>query len=333
MWSAQCSCVLRVVQVQTYACAGVICVGLPTAECERLELPLMVATAENEESMYTAFTVTVDLRQGVTTGISASDRCRTIRALGSADTQASDLRKPGHIFPLIAREYGVLARPGHTEAAVDMARMAGMAIVLFCGAERHLGIHRPLGTHQQAAAHAGAQLACRRCLWSGRHNPQLSSIRASRIAAPKHGFAANSTNVNHAGAAGCRPAGVLCEVVDKSTGEMAQTPQLLEMAKQHNIHCVTIKDLIRHRVQHEPLTALADEELVLGELTLRGLKCIDGSRAAYAAIGDVTQGRPRVIVHEVRISLVLRFLSAHLLRCTLMAVPVAPREHFCQMVA
>jgi hypothetical protein len=173
MWSAQCSCVLRVMQVQTYACAGVICVGLPTAECERLELPLMVATAENEESMYTAFTVTVDLRQGVTTGISASDRCRTIRALGSADTQASDLRKPGHIFPLIAREYGVLARPGHTEAAVDMARMAGMAIVLFCGAERHLGIHRPLGTHQQAAAHAGAQLACRRCLWSGRHNPQL----------------------------------------------------------------------------------------------------------------------------------------------------------------
>lgn len=105
--------------------AGVLCVGLPAAECERLELPLMVPSAENEEEMYTAFTVTVDLREGVTTGISASDRCTTIRALGSANTRAADLRKPGHIFPLIAREHGVLARPGHTEAAVDLARLAG----------------------------------------------------------------------------------------------------------------------------------------------------------------------------------------------------------------
>ena len=112
--------------------AGVLCVGLPAAECARLELPLMVPTAENEEEMYTAFTVTVDLREGVTTGISASDRCATIRALGSAATQAADLRKPGHIFPLIAREHGVLARPGHTEAAVDLARLAGAR------ARRHL---------------------------------------------------------------------------------------------------------------------------------------------------------------------------------------------------
>ena len=86
----------------------------------------MVPTAENEESMYTAFTVTVDLRQGVTTGISASDRCATIRALGSPETTAAELRKPGHIFPLIARDYGVLTRPGHTEASVDLARLAGM---------------------------------------------------------------------------------------------------------------------------------------------------------------------------------------------------------------
>jgi hypothetical protein len=85
----------------------------------------MVPTAENEESMYTAFTVTVDLREGVTTGISASDRCKTIRALGNSNTTAAELRRPGHIFPLIARDHGVLARPGHTEAATDLARLAG----------------------------------------------------------------------------------------------------------------------------------------------------------------------------------------------------------------
>lgn len=95
------------------------------ADTERLDLPLMVPTAENEEAMYTAFTVTVDLRAGITTGISASDRCKTIRALGSPDTTAAELRKPGHIFPLIARDHGVLTRPGHTEAAVDLARLAG----------------------------------------------------------------------------------------------------------------------------------------------------------------------------------------------------------------
>ena len=99
--------------------------AMPAAECHRLELPLMVATAENEEEMYTAFTITVDLRQGVTTGISASDRCKTICALGNPATQAADLRKPGHVFPLVARDRGVLTRPGHTEAAVDLAQLAG----------------------------------------------------------------------------------------------------------------------------------------------------------------------------------------------------------------
>ena len=105
--------------------AGVLCVGLPKSECDRLDLPLMVPTAENEESMYTAFTVTVDLREGITTGISASDRCATVRALGDPGTTAAQLRKPGHIFPLIARDFGVLTRPGHTEASVDLARLAG----------------------------------------------------------------------------------------------------------------------------------------------------------------------------------------------------------------
>jgi len=85
----------------------------------------MVASAENEEAMYTAFTVSVDLRRGITTGISAADRAATLRALADPATRAEDLRKPGHIFPLRAREGGVLVRPGHTEAAVDLSQYAG----------------------------------------------------------------------------------------------------------------------------------------------------------------------------------------------------------------
>jgi 3,4-dihydroxy 2-butanone 4-phosphate synthase/GTP cyclohydrolase II len=80
----------------------------------------------NQDRRGTAYTVTVDAREGVTTGISAADRSRTIRLLAAADTSPADLARPGHVVPLRAREGGVLRRPGHTEAAVDLARMAGL---------------------------------------------------------------------------------------------------------------------------------------------------------------------------------------------------------------
>jgi 3,4-dihydroxy 2-butanone 4-phosphate synthase/GTP cyclohydrolase II len=95
------------------------------SDCDRLQLPQVVSSSENEEEMSTAFTVTVDLRVGVTTGISAADRSATVAALGNHATVADDLRKPGHVFPLRAREGGVLVRPGHTEAAVDLAYFSG----------------------------------------------------------------------------------------------------------------------------------------------------------------------------------------------------------------
>jgi 3,4-dihydroxy 2-butanone 4-phosphate synthase / GTP cyclohydrolase II len=82
--------------------------------------------ANNTESMRTAFTVSVDYRHGTTTGISAHDRATTIKALVDPSTRAADLLRPGHIFPLEAREGGVLKRAGHTEAAMDLARMAGL---------------------------------------------------------------------------------------------------------------------------------------------------------------------------------------------------------------
>ena len=104
--------------------SGVICVPLPGAELDRLHLPLM--TSQNTEHMRTAFTLSVDARTGVSTGISAADRATTIARLVDPATTAQDLVRPGHIFPLRYAEGGVLRRPGHTEAAVDLARLAGL---------------------------------------------------------------------------------------------------------------------------------------------------------------------------------------------------------------
>src|SRR6266704_96871 len=104
--------------------SGVICVPMPGADLDRLQLPLM--TPQNKERMRTAFTVSVDACDGVTTGISAADRARTIRTLVDSATEPYELVRPGHIFPLRYAEGGVLRRPGHTEAAVDLARLAGL---------------------------------------------------------------------------------------------------------------------------------------------------------------------------------------------------------------
>lgn len=104
---------------------GLICTALTEERCNELELEMMVG--RNSSLHETAFTVSVDLLgDGCTTGISASDRAKTIKALVSPDTKPEDLGRPGHIFPLKAKEKGVLRRPGHTEAVVDLTRMAGL---------------------------------------------------------------------------------------------------------------------------------------------------------------------------------------------------------------
>jgi 3,4-dihydroxy 2-butanone 4-phosphate synthase/GTP cyclohydrolase II len=104
--------------------AGVICAALPGERLDELELPQMVV--RNRDGHGTAFTVSVDLARGITTGISASDRSRTIQALADPHAVASDFVRPGHVFPLRSRPGGVLERPGHTEASVDLARLAGV---------------------------------------------------------------------------------------------------------------------------------------------------------------------------------------------------------------
>src|SRR4051812_25239981 len=103
--------------------SGVICMPLLGERCDELNLPLMVSV--NTEQNRTAFTVSVDFRHGTTTGISSADRAATIKALIDDDTRPEDLARPGHIFPLRYREGGTLVRAGHTEATIDLCRMAG----------------------------------------------------------------------------------------------------------------------------------------------------------------------------------------------------------------
>ncbi|XOD69456.1 MAG: 3,4-dihydroxy-2-butanone-4-phosphate synthase [Flavobacteriales bacterium AspAUS03] len=103
---------------------GLVCVPLPEKRCDALSLPLMVTNSTTTKG--TAFTVSVDLReQGVSTGISAADRAKTIRALVDERIGPKSFNKPGHVFPLRAKKGGVLERPGHTEAAVELTQMAG----------------------------------------------------------------------------------------------------------------------------------------------------------------------------------------------------------------
>jgi 3,4-dihydroxy 2-butanone 4-phosphate synthase / GTP cyclohydrolase II len=104
--------------------SGVICVPVTASTLDRLGIPLM--TPHNRERMRTAYTVSVDARDGVSTGISAADRSHTVRTLIDSATEAFEVVQPGHVFPLRYAEGGVLVRPGHTEAAVDLARLAGL---------------------------------------------------------------------------------------------------------------------------------------------------------------------------------------------------------------
>jgi len=103
---------------------GLICLALPEPRCRELGLPPMVG--DNQSPYGTAFTVSIEAAEGVTTGISAFDRAHTIRTAARPDAQAAHLRRPGHVFPIAARAGGVLARAGHTEAACDLARLAGL---------------------------------------------------------------------------------------------------------------------------------------------------------------------------------------------------------------
>ena len=151
--------------------SGIVCLCLTEERRQQLELPMMVTN--NSSQFQTAFTVTIEAAQGVTTGVSASDRLTTIRAAVADNAKPSDLNRPGHVFPLRAQPGGVLSRRGHTEATIDLVSMAGF-----------------------------------------------------------------------------KPAGVLCELTNDD-GSMAHAAEVILFAKQHDMHVLTIEDLVAYRQAHE----------------------------------------------------------------------------------
>jgi len=134
-------------------CSGIVCLCLDDARVRQLDLPPMVA--RNESRHGTAFTVSIEARQGVSTGVSARDRLTTIRAAVAADARPEDLARPGHIFPLRAHAQGVLGRRGHTEGSVELARLAGFppAAVLCELMNADGSMMRGAATEAFAAAH------------------------------------------------------------------------------------------------------------------------------------------------------------------------------------
>ena len=112
------------VAMQIRDCSGIICICVTAAKARALELPMMVP--DNTSRYGTAFTISVDAAKNVSTGVSAADRLEAVRVVLADDSTRADLAAPGHMFPLVARAGGVLERPGHTEATVDLMRLAGL---------------------------------------------------------------------------------------------------------------------------------------------------------------------------------------------------------------
>ena len=107
-------------------CSGIVCLCLPQERVEALELPMMVPADQNNTQFQTAFTLSIEATQGVTTGVSAADRVATCKAAANLNARPTDIQSPGHVFPLRARSGGVLEREGHTEATVDLMILAGL---------------------------------------------------------------------------------------------------------------------------------------------------------------------------------------------------------------
>jgi 3,4-dihydroxy 2-butanone 4-phosphate synthase/GTP cyclohydrolase II len=192
--------------------SGFICAPITTERAAELDLRPMVE--QNTESMRTAFLVSIDARHGTSTGISAFDRAATVQALVDPTTRPGDLARPGHILPLEAREGGVLKRAGHTEATVDLARMAGLY-----------------------------------------------------------------------------PAGILCEIVDADKMGMARQPELRRFAREHDLHMISIADLIRHRRQTEKLVRKVSEARIptgWGDFTAHVYESVlDGEQHLAMVRGDI----------------------------------------------
>ncbi|MDR3239902.1 MAG: 3,4-dihydroxy-2-butanone-4-phosphate synthase, partial [Clostridiales bacterium] len=170
------------VNFMTIHARGLLCQAITAERARELELPPMVA--ENTSTHTTAFTISVDVKKGATTGISAFDRAATIHALVAPQTRPDDLGRPGHIFPLIAREGGVLTRDGHTEAACDLTRLAGLTPSgILCEVLDDDGQMARLPRLQQMARQHGLHIltVARLIEWRRRHGAPARRLAESRL--------------------------------------------------------------------------------------------------------------------------------------------------------
>ncbi|MGE5829057.1 MAG: bifunctional 3,4-dihydroxy-2-butanone-4-phosphate synthase/GTP cyclohydrolase II [Micromonosporaceae bacterium] len=181
--------------------SGFICAPLTEEDADRLELPPMYYT--NQDRRGTAYAVTVDAREGVTTGISAAERAYTIRLLADPATRSADLSRPGHVVPLRARAGGVLRRPGHTEAAVDLARLAGLhpagvlcELVNDDGTMKRLPDLRRFATEHELTLITIADLIAYR----RRHERQVTRVAEARLPTAHGVFRAVGYRATHDGA-------------------------------------------------------------------------------------------------------------------------------------
>jgi 3,4-dihydroxy 2-butanone 4-phosphate synthase / GTP cyclohydrolase II len=167
--------------------SGVVCVPMEGAALDRLQIPLM--TERNTGRLQTAYTVSVDARDGISTGISAADRARTIRALAEPSTRPQDLARPGHVFPLRYAEGGVLRRTGHTEAGVDLARLAGlMPAAVICEIVNDDGTMKRLPELAEFAAEHGLALVSIADLVAYRRRLEPLGVRVTEARIPtQHG--------------------------------------------------------------------------------------------------------------------------------------------------
>ena len=199
---------------------GLICLPMTEERCDELNLPPQ--TAENTSSMGTAFTISIEAREGVTTGISAADRAKTILTAVDPNAKPSDLARPGHIFPLRAKKGGVLVRVGQTEASVDIARIAG-----------------------------------------------------------------------------CRPSGVICEIMNDD-GTMARMPDLETFAEKHCLKIISVADLVRYRIHKETLVrSVVQADLPTDYGTFRAFvyeNIINNETHIALTMGDFTQATEPVLV-------------------------------------
>lgn len=169
---------------------GLICLTLPREHCERLQLPPM--TRRNGTQHGTAFTVSIEAATGVTTGISAADRARTVQAAVAPDAKASDLVQPGHVFPLQAQDGGVLMRAGHTEAGCDLARMAGLsATSVICEIMKDDGSMARLPDLEIFAAEHGLKIGTIADLieYRSRHESLIQQVAERRMVTAQGEFA------------------------------------------------------------------------------------------------------------------------------------------------